>query len=395
MVYAANENYYRGAPKLKRIVFREMPTSSNRVAALQAGAVDVAEWLLPRELSLLQQAPGVKVWKVFGNYIHRIEMNNAQAPFNDVRVRQAMNYLVPRDDIAKSVYYGTARPTRSPVSEIYPGFTDEGFPYTYDPEKAKQLLAEAGLPNGFKTQLGYRTGDEIEEQIAVILRTSFAKAGVDVELEKMPSSSLVAKYTKAELPMYYLRDMAIVPDAAYVVNLWLNSASMVDYSRFKDPAVDQLINSALTSTDEAKRVADMQRAQHMVVDEGTVDLPVQPRLPACHSYRRAGVLLVHAERQRLVRLLQELSGRGSRVACIAGLAAAAAGGSDRFRSARAAGAADVRRHSGYLPAGPVAARRPGAAACSVTWRHRMRFGCCATSWASMVACSNSSPTTSA
>jgi peptide/nickel transport system substrate-binding protein len=267
VVYAANENYYRGAPKLKRIIFREMPTSSNRVAALQAGAIDVAEWLLPRELSLLQNTPGVTIHKVFGNYIHRIEMNNSAPPFNDVRVRQALNYLVPRDQILKSVYYGTARPTKSPVSEIYPGFTDSDFPYTYDVAKAKELLAAAGFPNGFKTELGYRTGDEIEEQIAVILKTTLAQAGIEVQLEKMPSSSLVEKYTKAELPMYFLRDMAIVPDAAYVVNLWLNSASMVDYSRFKDDEVDKLINDALTSTDEASRVQEMQRAQHMVISE--------------------------------------------------------------------------------------------------------------------------------
>jgi peptide/nickel transport system substrate-binding protein len=267
VVYAANENYFRGPPKLKRIVFREMPTSSNRVASLQAGAVEVAEWLLPRELSLLQNAPGVKVWKVYGNYIHRIEMTNAQAPFNDVRVRQAVNYLVPRDDIAKSVYYGTARPTHSPVSEIYPAFTDSDFPYTYDVEKAKKLLAEAGMPNGFKTQLGYRTGEELEEQIAVILKTSLAKAGIDLELEKMPSSALVSKYTKGEVPMWFYRDMAIVPDAAYVTNLWMNSASMGNYARYKNPEVDQLINNALTSSDEPKRVADMQRAQHISVDE--------------------------------------------------------------------------------------------------------------------------------
>ena len=267
VIYGANDNYYRGAPKLKRIIFREMPTSSNRVAALQAGAVDVAEWLLPRELSLLQNTPGVKVWKVFGNYIHRIDLNNSMPPFTDVRVRQAMNYLVPRDAIEKSVYYGTARPTKSPVSEIYPGFDDTHFPYDYDPAKAKALLAQAGFPNGFKTRLGYRTGDEIEEQIAVILKTSFANAGVDVELDKMPSSTLVDSYTKGKLPMYFLRDMAIVPDAAYVVNLWLNSASLVDYSRFKDPQVNQLIDDALTSTDEPKRIAEMKKAQELVVEQ--------------------------------------------------------------------------------------------------------------------------------
>jgi peptide/nickel transport system substrate-binding protein len=267
VVYAANENYFRGPPKLKRIVFREMPTSSNRVVSLEAGAVDVAEYLLPRELALLESVPGVKVWKVYGNFMHRIELNNLQAPFDDVRVRQAVNYLVPRDDIAKSVYYGTARPTRSVVSEIYPGFTDADFAYNYYPEKAKKLLAEAGLAQGFKTQLAYRTGDEIEEQIAVVLKTSFANAGIDLELEKMPSSTLVSKFTKQELPMYFLRSMAIVPDAAYVTNLWLNSASFSNFARFKDPTVDELINNALTSTDEPKRVADMQRVQHIAVEE--------------------------------------------------------------------------------------------------------------------------------
>jgi peptide/nickel transport system substrate-binding protein len=267
VVYAANENYFRGAPKLKRIVFREMPTSSNRLASLEAGAIDGAEWLLPRELSLLQSAPGVKVWRVFGNYIHRIDIYNVNPPFNDVRVRQALNYLVPRDAIEKSVYYGTARPTRSPVSEIYPAFTESDFPYTYDPAKAKKLLAEAGLEKGFKTQLAYRTGDEIEEQIAVILKSSFAQAGIELELEKMPSSSMVSKYTKGELPMYFLRDMAIVPDAAYVANLYVNSASMADYVHYKNTEVDDLINKALTSTDEAQREKDMEHVQHVVVEE--------------------------------------------------------------------------------------------------------------------------------
>jgi peptide/nickel transport system substrate-binding protein len=267
VVYDANPNYYRGAPKLNKILFREMPASANRVAALQAGSIDVAEWLLPRELNLLKTAQGVKVWKVFGNYIHRVDINNQVAPFTDPRVRQALNYLVPRDQISKSVYFGTARETKSPVSEIYPAYDPEFFKYTYDVDKAKALLKEAGLENGFKTTVGYRTGDEIEEQIAVILKTNFAKAGIDLELQKMPSSNLVDKYTKGQIPLYFLRDMAIVPDAAYVTNLWLNSHSMVDYSRFKNEEVDKLIDKNLTATDESARVADMKKAQELIVED--------------------------------------------------------------------------------------------------------------------------------
>lgn len=266
VVYQANENYYRGAPKLKRIIFKEMPTAANRVAALQGGAIDVAEYLSPRELSQVEKIPGVTVDKVFGNYIHRVEMQNRMKPFDDPRVRQALNYLVPRDEISKAVYYGTARPTKSPISEIYPAFTDEYFTYSHDVEKAKALLAEAGLADGFETELGYRTGDQLEEEIAVILQTAFAKAGVNVKLSKLPASTLVERYTKGEIPMYFFRDMAIVPDAAYVANLWLNSNSLINYSRFKSEEVDSLINSALTGVDEEKRLADMKRVQQITME---------------------------------------------------------------------------------------------------------------------------------
>jgi peptide/nickel transport system substrate-binding protein len=267
VVYEANPNYYRGAPRLSKVIFREMPTSANRLAALQAGAVDVAEWLSPRELNLLEKNPQLKVWQVYGNYIHRVEMNNVLPPFDNPKVRQALNYLVPRDDILKAVYYGKARATKSPISEIYPSYTDEYFTYTQDVDKAKALLKEAGQGAGFKTQLGYRTGDQIEEEIAVILKTAFARANVDVELVKLPASTLVEKYSKGTIPMYFFRDMAIVPDAAYVANLWLNSASLINYPKFKNAEVDKLINEALSSTDETARDAGMKRVQQIVMEQ--------------------------------------------------------------------------------------------------------------------------------
>ncbi len=106
----------------------------------------------------------------------------------------------------------------------------------------------------------------MEEELAVILKTAFAKAGVDVTLSKLPASTLVERYTKGQIPMYFFRDMAIVPDAAYVANLWLNSNSLIDYSRFHSDEVNELINSALTSTDEEKRLADMKRVQQITME---------------------------------------------------------------------------------------------------------------------------------
>src|SRR5690606_29876006 len=105
------------------------------------------------------------------------------------------------------------------------------------------------------------------EEVAVILKSAFAKAGVDITLSKLPASTLVERYTKGEIPMYFFRDMAIVPDAAYVANLWLNSASLINYSRFKSEEVDKAINDALTMTDEPKRLEAMKRVQQITVEE--------------------------------------------------------------------------------------------------------------------------------
>lgn len=267
VVYDANPDYFRGAAGIKRVVFREMPTSSNRLAALQAGSIDVAEWLTPREISLADKIPTVRVWKVYGNYTHRLEMNNNTPPFDKVEVRQAMNYLVQRPELGQSVYMGTARPTKSPVAEIYPAYTDDYFPYTFDVQKAKALLAKAGYPNGFKTQIGYRTGEPIEEQLAVALKSTFAQANIDAQLVNLPSSSLVERYSKGQIPMFFIRDMAIVPDAAYGANLFINSKSMVNYSHYKNPQVDQMIDNALISTDNAARDADMKTVQRTVIEE--------------------------------------------------------------------------------------------------------------------------------
>lgn len=266
IIYEANPNYYRGVARLEKVYFREMPTSSNRVAALQVGAIDVAEFLSPRELARVAEAPGVKVWQVPGNYIHRVEMNIEMEPFDDPQVRQALNMLVPRDDIMQAVYFGTASQTKSPISDTYPGFTEEFFSYEYNVGEAKALLAAAGVEDGTVIELGYRTGETIEEEIAVILRTAFAQAGIDLQLSKLPASTLVERYSNGTIQSWFYRDMAIVPDAAYAANLWVHSDSVTNYPNYVDEEVDALITASLSSTDDAERLAAARTVQEKFVE---------------------------------------------------------------------------------------------------------------------------------
>lgn len=134
-------------------------------------------------------------------------------------------------------------------------------------DKAKALLAEAGYPNGFQTEIGYRADDQLEEEMAVTLRTAFSRAGVQAQLSKLPASTLVERYTRGQIPMYFFRDMAIVPDAAYVANLWLNSQSLINYSHFHNDEVDRLINQGLTSVNEPDRLEGSRRVQQIVMEQ--------------------------------------------------------------------------------------------------------------------------------
>ena len=104
-VMEPNEHYWRGAPKIKKIIWLVVPESSGRLALLEKGQVDVAEELSPDEMLSLKDSQAARPVAVRGNRLMWLILNNKMKPFDDVRVRQAINYLVPRDEIVKNVYH--------------------------------------------------------------------------------------------------------------------------------------------------------------------------------------------------------------------------------------------------------------------------------------------------
>jgi peptide/nickel transport system substrate-binding protein len=146
------EGYYGGAPKLppvgpakvKKAVFRTMPEPSTRVAALLAGEVTIIQAIPTDLVEKLKKSNRVQLKTVEGTRSYQIELNNKKPPFDDVRVRQAVNMAVNWDKILKNIYLGYA--TRLPTCFLSSGFGyDPNLkPYPYNPEKAKALLKEAG-----------------------------------------------------------------------------------------------------------------------------------------------------------------------------------------------------------------------------------------------------------
>src|SRR3984893_2611478 len=150
-VFKARDDYYRGKPARDTVIFREVPTSATRASLLQGGAVDIAQYLQPLEIIKLRGEKGVAVDSVDASFMIWLELNAQIEPFGNPKVRKAMNFAFPQEQVLKTVFQVLAAPLNGCMPNIYAGFTDQFWKYRYDPEMAKALLKEAGFASGFKT----------------------------------------------------------------------------------------------------------------------------------------------------------------------------------------------------------------------------------------------------
>ncbi len=157
VVMKANPDYWGGEPEISRIIFRVVPEAANRVALLERGELHLAEGLAPENIVNLNGKPNVSVAAVRSNQGIYGVMNNTTPPFDDARVRQAVNLALPREAIVDNVYRGMAVPWQGVVPSLYPGY-EEVHDYDTDLDAARKLLADAGYADGFETTLATTRG---------------------------------------------------------------------------------------------------------------------------------------------------------------------------------------------------------------------------------------------
>ena len=276
-VFKARADYYRGKPYMDTVIFKEVPTSATRLSLLQGGGVDIAQFLQPLEYAALRNAAGVSVDAVKASFAIWIELNTKFKPFDDVRVRKALNFALPREEILKTVFQSLADKQTGCIPEIYPNFTDKFWQYDTDLDKAKALLGEAGLKDGFKSSLTYDAGNPVQEPIAILFQTSLRKIGVDITLNKVPAATFYDFVTKRQQPMIFYLDSPWVPDPGYSAQLYFNSESYVDYSNYANSQVNDLIKSGLETLDPAARQETYTKVQQTVMDEAPWTFIAWPR----------------------------------------------------------------------------------------------------------------------
>jgi len=186
VVMKAQPNYFRGKPKITNLIFKDMPDDASRLAALESGDVDVISNLPPDNVQEVKSAGQATVRSVPSARVTSIWLNTLDTPqLKSAKVRQALNYAVDVNTIIKKVMSGYGLRTATIVPPYFAGYSKSVKPFPYNPAKAKQLLKQAGYPDGFSMTMmvprgRYLLGEDIAQAVAGYLGKVGVKTAVNI-----------------------------------------------------------------------------------------------------------------------------------------------------------------------------------------------------------------------
>ncbi len=225
-----------------------------------------------------------------------IELNTAFKPLDNPKVRQALNYAMPKDDVVATILQGYGKKMTAVMPDFYPGATAEFYHFDYDIKKAKALLAEAGYAEGFSTVLAYNAGDPIEEPIAIMYQTALKQIGVTVDLKKLPAGTFFDSLTKRSEPMTFNLDAPWTPDPGFSLNLYFYSGSFIDFSNYKSSTADAFITKSLSTLDGKERSEAVTAAQKVLAEDAPWTLIANPGFHLAHGRDIGGIVYYTSNR---------------------------------------------------------------------------------------------------
>ncbi|HEY0697858.1 MAG TPA: ABC transporter substrate-binding protein [Micromonospora sp.] len=282
VVLERNDGYYGTKPAIEKVRYKVLPQSSSVIAGLKSGEVDVAYGLDPLDLNQVKGDPRLSVGSIGGATVSVLGFNTlAGKPTADQRVRAAVNYAVDTAAIARSVLNGTVSPHSTQLlSKPYDGFDDSLKPWPHDPDKARQLLKEAGYSGGLALTIGFTSerGDIAVTPTVQALAEQLKQVGIDLKLQTVSGSKWVD----------FLRDKQHAPDMAYLgfasqslstIELLSQRIETAPYTWGPvDDAYDDAVARAKTAaTPEARQQAIGEALRAAADDAALVWLWTQPR----------------------------------------------------------------------------------------------------------------------
>jgi peptide/nickel transport system substrate-binding protein len=271
IVLEATKGYWRPEPYFQRVVLKFVPNEADRVLLLKRKAIDMVvgrPGLAPKNVKSLEGEGGLRVFNVPDTTCHYLCMNHKKAPFENVKVRQAVNYAIPIQAIMPSVLYGYATQMKSPLPHLTPGYSGNLSPYKYDLEKARQLMKEAGVKTPIPVKLAVRVGYVTHEQAAVWIQRELEKIGFKVEIVKETDATFRQVAIKGDHEISIESWQSWVNDPWYHLNFLMHSRSKFTNAAFyANPLLDKIIDESMAETAPERRYGNARVAQKILIDD--------------------------------------------------------------------------------------------------------------------------------
>lgn len=267
-VLVANDNYYAGRPKIDKLVFRIVKDENVGLLAFQQKEVDAVAIKQFGSFQKVGDIADANIVQGSSACIYLVYINNTIEPFNDVRVRQALNYALDKEQVAQTVN-GMIKISPSVVSPILFGYTSDVQKYEYNPEKAQELLAEAGFPTDFKITINY-TKSYLYEELALLLKDALSKIGLNAEA--IPVERAIVSQIRSEKTYHLLPGTITRFDTDQYLSSFFTTGAGSNYPGYSNERVDELIKQARAEQDTERRKELYAEAQKLIAE----DMPVIP-----------------------------------------------------------------------------------------------------------------------
>lgn len=276
VVVSGNADYWDGAPDLEAVVFRPITDANTRVAEMLSGGIDMMVEVPPDNVATFAEDSAFNVYEQAGPHLWFLILNLKEEPFSDKRVRQAVNYAINKQALVDNVLQGTATVATGPTPPAFGwAYNEDLEPYPYDPERARELLAEAGAEGAEVTFYVTEGGSGMLDPISMgtAIQADLAAVGLDVNIETYEWNTFLGRVNpglegKADMAemAWMTNDPDTLPFLALRTEAWPENGGF-NSGYYSNPEVDELLNQARTATDRDERARLYKEMQEIVYDD--------------------------------------------------------------------------------------------------------------------------------
>ncbi|WP_100010494.1 ABC transporter substrate-binding protein [Lentibacillus sediminis] len=272
-----------GLPKLDEVVFEVIPDNAARLIALRSGDIDIMDGLNPDDAAVVEQEEGLKLYTRAENNFGYVGFHTQKPPLDQVEVRQAINYAIDKQAIADALYAGYATVAKNPLPPSYMGYNEDTEAYEYNPERAQELLAEAGYEDGLEIDLWTmpvaRPYMPDPETVAQIVKNNLADVGITATIVRHEWAPYLEKTMQGEHEMFILGWSGTNGDPDYFLSSLLHGSNVGSSNRtfYENEEVDELLDQAKRAVDQEERAELYKEAQALISEDSPMATLVHSR----------------------------------------------------------------------------------------------------------------------